>query len=56
MLKTITWQQVALTAVLLSATVAAYKLLGENAAAAMASITTVVTFLLGRPTEKSEAP
>lgn len=51
MLKSVTWQQVALTAILVGSTVVVYKYLGETAAAAMVSITTIVTFMLGRPHE-----
>ena len=53
MLKTITWPQVALVALLFTATGLAYRFLGLPAAAAMHVLTITVAFLTGRPTEDS---
>ena len=55
MFKSITLPQVLGLAVMLGFTFAAYKFLGENAAAAMGAATVAISFLMGRGEDKAGA-
>jgi len=50
-LKTVTWQEVALIAVLFSGCIAAHRFLGDGAAEGLSGLTTIVALLLGRKTD-----
>ncbi len=48
MLKTITWQQVAVVGMMLAFAFAAHMFLGQSAGMAVGAATTLVAFMLGR--------
>lgn len=55
-LNNLTWQQVALVAILFGGTVAAHKFLGDGAGVAMAGLTSTIALLLGRSAPALPAP
>lgn len=52
----LTWQQVALCALLLTGVIVSYKILGEVPSMAMLAISSVINLLLGRAPQQPPTP